>query len=204
MPLGKLGLTLIPLALLALGLACAGPPSPAPTPLPTATPQPAPTATAIPTRTATATPRPTPTLEPTPTAPPFPFPEQAKDVGKFETDDPIAFGVDPFLLSGCYAGHSTGDRRSLPVFSSSGLIYGQMALVKGFRVSPDKWRRGDCYQMAVTYNPYFSAIPYSRAPVMRGRPVEKVWSFDLIHPSAWREYGKAPLSRDGCRVDCPQ
>ena len=176
MTLGKLWLTLILMALLALGAACGQ------TAAPTPTVQPTPTATVTPTATPT----------PTPTATPYPFPEQTRAIGKLEPDDPVAFGSEPFLLSGCYAGRSAGDRRGLPAFSSTGLMYGTIALVKGIKIPFNDLQRGNCYQIAVTYNPYLSNLSYYRPS---SRQKFRTLSFDAIHPEAWHKDGISPSFR---------
>ena len=182
MTFGKLWLTLILMALLALVTACGH------TVAPTPTVKPAPTATVTPTATPV----------PTPTATPYPFPEQTRAIGKLEPDDPVASGSEPFLLSGCYAGHLLGGGPSLPAFSSTAMVYGQLALVKGFKKPRDEWRRGDCYQMAVVHRAEGEPLRVQR---VLGSGRGKGWRFDLVHPSAWRHCGRAPLP-DLADIDC--
>ena len=187
MPLGKLGLTLIPLALLALGLACAGPPSPAPTPLPTATPQPAPTATASPTPTAQ------PTSIPTP---PYPFPEEVRAIGD-------RYKVNQHTIYGCVVGYSDPFIIGLltdPIFTHSGELsfdppgtevsQQAVALVGGFESPQEVLNEGDCYKMAVRPGPkrrFTTDVTRARAPKF------DAYIYNLFHPNMWKPCGRAPL-----------
>ena len=204
MPLGKLGLTLIPLALLALGLACAGPPSPAPTPLPTATPQPAPTATASPTPTAQ------PTSIPTP---PYPFPEEVRAIGDHRDDDswPVSddaglfsgFDGNPYVIYGCFIGYAglLGLGAGEPLFTHTGEIAFDppnseisrtaVAQVSKFESPRGILDEGQCYKMAVLS---FGGKWRMTTDITRARaPKFDAFTYDLIHPNMWKPCGRAPL-----------
>lgn len=62
------------------------------------------------------------------------------------------------------------------------MVYGQLALVKGFKKPLDELRPGYCYRMAVVYSAEDETY------------LRQGWRFDLVHPSAWQEYGIAPLN----------
>ena len=145
MTLGKLGLTLLPLALLALGMACGQMAAPMPTaqPAPTATVTPMPTPTVTPAPTSTATPRPTPTNTPMPTVTPkptataTPAPTATPVFSeRFSIDGPeltigrtreAEYPAPPnnFALVGCYTGHTYQGRLSETAFTVSGSIAGR-------------------------------------------------------------------------------
>lgn len=220
MHLGKLWLTLIPLALLALGISCGQTPAPMPTvqPAPTATvtPLPAPTAAPAPTPTPTAKPRPThwPTRVPKPTpthppspeltstpfprgTPPYPFPEETRAIGD-QTD-----GDSPFVLYGCLVWQGdtffthTGN---LTIEPPKTVASAPVANVWAFESPSEILEEGHCYKMAV-FSEGKSALRFIVDPARANSPKFDPFYYKLLHPNMWRWCGRAPLP-DLADIDC--
>ena len=218
MTIGKLWLTLIPLALLALGTACGQMAAPMPTaqptptatvtpmPTPTVTPAPTPTAKSWPTHWPTRAPRPTPTHpqspEPTSTlflrgTPPYPFPEETRAIGELTDSD------KPFVLYGCMVWQGRAfftHTGRLDVEPSKIIASHPVAAIYGFESPSEILDEGHCYKMAVTAD--------RGAPLRFTTDITKAKStqfnavyYDLVHPNMWRWCGRAPLP-DLADIDC--
>ena len=189
MPLVKLWLTLIPLALLVLGLACAGTPSPAPTPLPTAAPTPAATAIPLPT--------PTPVLRGTP---PYPFPEEVRAIGDIKP-------VNQHTIYGCLTEYIyLLDAVAVPLFTHSGVIQDDpekvfsdtpAAFIRDFESPQEMLVEGHCYKMAVRPGLGLFSLDWKQRFTYdipgAGATTFDSYTYHLFHPDMWQPCGPAPL-----------
>ena len=220
MHLGKLWLTLIPLALLALGISCGQTPAPMPTvqpaptatvtplPAPTAAPAltPTPTAKAWPTHWPTRVPKPTPTHPPSPEptstpfprgTPPYPFPEETLAIGD------LTGGDSPFVLYGCLVWQGRAfftHTGNLAVEPSKIITSHPVAAIYGFESPSEILEEGHCYKMVVTAD---RGVPLRfTTDITKAKATQfNAFYYDLTHPNMWRWCGRAPLP-DLADTDC--